>query len=164
MIKYKCIHCGVELETEDSLNGAQEPCPECKQMNSVPRSKVSVTSLKQAVRARLGDIVQELRASEEEAQRVRQAQIAQPKKDDAGMSNTESALGTIGGIYIVVGVIAALVLISVGADKKEPLYFALGAMAAASGILSATLLFAVKWILHYLRRIAKAVEGGEEKP
>ena len=47
MIKYKCKHCGTNLETDNQLSGKQEACPACKSANQVPFSKKYQKQLKE---------------------------------------------------------------------------------------------------------------------
>ena len=85
MIKYKCRRCGVRLETDDSLSGKEEPCPQCGEVNPVPLSKADrrrvQAQLKQdRVRVREGQPRQDqARVREEEEQQ--QKKRAQQKED-----------------------------------------------------------------------------------
>ena len=182
MITYKCAHCGVELETEDSLSGKHEACPECKNVNSVPLSKFDLAKQKHAEKAkqlaeqakqkdlaataRLAE--ERLRAHEEmlaneNAAKAAASRAEKAQRDAAGMSNTEDGLGIIGTLCLGVGMLAAIILVVVGV-RQESGYYVLGAViVAANSVLAATLLFALKWILHYLRRITNAIEEGKNQ-
>ena len=47
MIKYRCNHCGIDLETEDSLGMCEEPCPICGAANEVPPTRKQKRRIKE---------------------------------------------------------------------------------------------------------------------
>lgn len=70
MITYKCSGCRVVLDTDDSLAGQTEPCPECGHTNAVP---VPRSQLKE--QRRLQKHAQKLREVEEAQKRRRDAEV-----------------------------------------------------------------------------------------
>jgi DNA-directed RNA polymerase subunit RPC12/RpoP len=173
MIRYKCVHCGVELETDDPLSGKQEPCPDCGKANVVPLSKQDLAKQKAQQKEKLQQ-EQDGRLREEEAKHRKHLDLAaamgkeqaaeeqgQLAKKQLGMSMTEEALGTIAGIYITLGVIAAVILIGIASQYEQYLYLLGALMVLATSVLWAVLIFAAQWGLQYLRRITNVLEGGE---
>jgi len=169
MIRYKCAHCGVELETDDLLSGKQEPCPDCGKVNVVPLSKHDLAKQKTEQKAKQKEKLQQERLREEAEQR-KQALDAQhaaeergrlAKEEQLGMTSTEEALGIIAGIYIILGVLGAVILIGVAAHYEQPLYGLGALMVLATSVLWAVLFFAAQCVLQYLRRITNVIEGGK---
>ena len=169
MIRYKCVHCGVELETDDPLSGKQEPCPDCGKPNVVPLSKQDLAKQKAQQEEKLQKEGDERLREEEAKQRKRVAldkeyaaeEQRRLAKEQRGMSSTEESLGVVAGIYITLGVIAAVILVVIASISEQPLYLLGAVMALGTSLLWAMLFFAAQWVLQYLRRITNVLEGGK---
>ena len=79
MIKYKCRSCGVKLETDDSLSGKEEACPECGKVNPVPLSK--------------DDRAKERQQEQEEERRQQEVVLRQQKYKREHLREEQQALG-----------------------------------------------------------------------
>jgi hypothetical protein len=131
-IQCACPSCGTRFNAPDDYAAKAGKCPKCQEPFRIP----SPTRPSQVITVR--------------AQRV-----------EYFGHKTEEAMDILGGISIAVGVTAAFILIIAAVVDKVLLYGVLGVITAVGGFLSGFLLFAVKWILHYLRRIIDVLE--EEK-
>ena len=75
-------------------------------------------------------------------------------------SLTETALQTIGALYVVGGMLVAVFCILIGVSEEQPVLLALGVAFLAGGFLMGMTFFIAQLMLRYLRRIMNAVEQG----
>ena len=173
MIKYKCVSCGAQLETDDSLSGKKEACPACGTVNPIPYSKHDLAEARRIKKEKVRQQQEEEKrkkqqqrqAADLEKQRRTAATQARPaapaqgaKPSPVGPSVTESVLQVIGFMIFGLGVTIAVISVVVAIRESEPTPLVAGVAAIVVSFLWAMPFFIMQLVLRYLRRIMNAVE------
>jgi len=182
MIRYKCPHCRTAIETEESLSGKQDTCPECGKVHTVPLSKEDLAKQKAAEKERrraASQAEQERKRAAVEAERVRiqaQRQVLasapsvphqslppqgpqpsqQPPPEYGGVKTLAVVYAALGMMAVTVGLLGlCAVIITAGDRERSTVTTAVGIGSALFIVLSGVMLIGFGQLFECIRDIAR---------